>query len=102
MTERKLPRWLRKINLIYQFILIGLTVINSILAALESEGVKIPVVYFTYYSIFISALPVLWSKILDASKQYINDLTPNNTMSLPPSTPHSVSSQPESLQSDSV
>ena len=101
MSERKLPKWLRKINLAYQFILIGLTVINSILAALANEGVPIPLEYFTYYSILISALPVFWSKILDASKQYINDLTPNNTMSLPPSTPHSLQSQSDS-QSDSV
>ena len=94
MSERKLPRWLRKMNLVYQFVLIALTVINSVLAALENEGVKIPIEYFTYYSIIVSALPVFWSKVLDASKKYISELTP------PPSTPsslRSVDSQPQAV-----
>ena len=87
MAEKKIPRWLRKLNLAYQFIMIGLTVINMILSGLRDSGLGIPDKYFEYYCIIMSAFPIFWSKILDASKKYVEDLTPNSTIAYPPSSP---------------
>ena len=89
MAEHKIPRWLRKANFIYQIILIVLTGITILLSALTDAELPIPTTYFEYYSIIISALPVFWSKILDASKKYIDDLTPEPSIASPPNSPDS-------------
>ena len=73
--QRKLPKWLRTANFIYQIILILLGFMNTLLTSLDSV-IHVPREYFECYAIIISLLPVLWSHILDASKQYIQTMTP--------------------------
>lgn len=65
---RKLPKWAKVMNFIYQAILIILGAVNGGLTYLDNIGVEIPRLYFEICSIGISLLPVVWSKILDELK----------------------------------
>ena len=76
MSVRKLPKWLKTANFIYQIILILFGFVNTLLTAVDESVIKVPVAYFKCYAIIISLLPVLWSNILDASKKYIQTLSP--------------------------
>ena len=71
MTEevktRKLPRYMRRLNLVYKVIL-----------AFAAIG-DIPTIYFEVVSVVASAFPIIWSQILDASKEYHAVLTPSDT-----------------------
>ena len=85
MSLRKLPRWVRKLNVVYQLTLLGLTGLNGLFAVLESDNdITIPKMYYQLASIALAALPIVWSKFLDSMKEYQNDLTPNNSMEASP------------------
>ena len=80
MTERKLSRCMRKVNLAYKIIMILLGTSNGLFAALESHGLEIPKLYYVIFSVAASFLPVVWSKILDDVKQYHEELTPDQSL----------------------
>ena len=90
MSLRKLPRWVRKLNVVYQLTLIGLTGLNGLFAVLEAnDEFEIPKTYYQLASVALAALPVVWSKFLDSMKEYQNDLTPNSSLEAsPPSSLH--------------
>ena len=79
MTEevktRKLPRYMRRLNLAYKIILAIISGLSIIFAAVGD----IPVIYFEVVSVVSSAFPIIWSQILDASKEYHSALTPAET-----------------------
>ena len=77
MSNRKLPRSLRKANFIFKVLLAGLSGINVLCLALNSsDSIAIPTVYFEIMSVACSALPVIWSNFLDKCKEYVSELTP--------------------------
>ena len=76
MPERKLPRWLRKGNVIYQVVLSTLAAVNTGLTLIDSQYADIPPMYFKVCAIGLSALPVIWSKFLDEMKKYGDERTP--------------------------
>lgn len=85
MSLRKLPRWVRKLNVVYQLTLIGLTGLNGLFAVLEAnDEFEIPKTYYQLASVALAALPVVWSKFLDSMKEYQNDLTPNSSLEASP------------------
>ena len=79
---RKLPRSMRMANFIYQILTACLAGINLIFSTLSF----VPIQYFEVVSVIASVFPVIWTHILDACKQYINDTTPASTQ---PSSPRS-------------
>ena len=87
MSQRKLPRCVRKLNVAYQIIMVLLGISNGVFGAVESHGFDVPKMYYVIFSIGASFLPVVWSKILDSLKQYHNDLTPPDTS---PEIPHAI------------
>ena len=85
MADRKLPRWMRKVNVVYQILLSLLTVANSLLVVIEAdEDLNVPKVYYEFCSIGLAALPVVWSKFLDSMKEYHQSLTPNDSLNESP------------------
>ena len=89
MSLRKLPRWVRKLNVVYQLLLLALMGANGLFAILESdEDIMIPKMYYQVCSVALAALPVAWSKFLDSMKEYQNDLTPDTSIENTP--PNSV------------
>ena len=88
-SERKLPRWLRKGNVIYQVFLSTLAAVNTGLTLIDSQYADIPPMYFKVCAIGLSALPVIWSKFLDEMKKYNNERTPTPSI-------HEMESQNES------
>ena len=85
MSLRKLPRWVRKLNVVYQLTLLGLTGLNGLFAVLEANGeFEIPKIYYQLASVALAALPVVWTKFLDSMKEYQNDLTPNSSLEASP------------------
>ena len=78
---RKLPKSWRKANFIYQIILIILTFANVLLTVVNSNDPDlIPTMYFELYSVGISSLPVVWSKILDEAKIYYGTVSPSASL----------------------
>ena len=75
-SVRKLPKALRTANFVYQILLIACGFVNTLLTAIDESVVHVPSAYFKCYAILISLLPVLWSNVLDASKKYIQTMTP--------------------------
>ena len=75
-SQRKLPKSLRTANFVYQILLILFGFVNTLLTAIDESVVHVPPAYFKCYAILISLLPVLWSNVLDASKKYIQTLSP--------------------------
>ena len=85
MADRKLPRWMRKLNVVYQILLSMLTVGNSLLVVVEADkDIDVPKIYYEICSIGLAALPVVWSKFLDSMKEYHKDLTPNDSVNESP------------------
>lgn len=70
---RKLPKSMRRANLVYKVIMGCLAGINLIFASLSF----VPSQYFEVCSVLTSAFPVVWSYILDAAKQYEEEATPS-------------------------
>ena len=98
---RKLPRSLRKANLVYKFVMALLTGMNITLLALNnSSEITIPSVYFEVISVLATSFPLVWSKILDSCKDYEDELTPNTSLetTMEPEERHT----PESTQSNPV
>lgn len=89
MAERKLPKSVRKLNVVYQILLALLGVTNSLLLVIESsDEVTIPKIYYEICSIALAGLPIVWSKFLDSMKEYHNNLTPNDSINeSPPNSP---------------
>ena len=79
MTEevktRKLPRYMRRLNLVYKVILALISGVSIVFAAIGD----IPTIYLEVVSVVASAFPIIWSQILDASKEYHAALTPSDT-----------------------
>ena len=92
-SERKLPRWLRKGNAIYQVFLSTLAAVNTGLTLIDSQYVDIPPMYFKVCAIGLSALPVIWSKFLDEMKKYGDERTPTPSV-------HELASENESQRSE--
>ena len=91
MAERKLPRWMRKMNIGYQILMSLLAAVNFGLSMWEQDGDKVPKVHLKICSILAAMLPVVWSKILDSAKEYQHDLTPSP--SIQPDSPSARTSQ---------
>ena len=75
MGEKKIPKPIRKLNLAYKVImamLAGLSLIFSAFADIDP-------IYYKVVSVFSSAFPVIWSQILDATKTYTAEETPEST-----------------------
>ena len=80
MGEKKIPKPIRKLNLAYKVImamLAGLSLIFSAFADIDP-------IYYKVVSVFSSAFPVIWSQILDATKTYEAEATPDHTSPKPP------------------
>ena len=87
-ATRKLPRSVRKANLIYKWIMGILSGLNVALLALNnSDSVHNPSIYFEIISVAATSFPILWSKLLDSLKEYENDLTPTPSVASPSVSP---------------
>lgn len=81
MTQvKKLPRYMRRLNFIYKILMIALSVVNTGLIVLDWGNN----VYYEVFCAVSTLLPVFWSKLLDETKIYIEDLTPNITPEISP------------------
>ena len=79
-SVRRLPRSLRKANVVYQFLMGLLSGTSFFLASLNaSSEINISPLYFQIVSVLASAVPIVWSKFLDAMKDYEQELTPHST-----------------------
>ena len=100
MSERKLPRWIRKLNIVYQLILTFLGCANFVLTYLDgSTSLDVPKVYFEICASLLAIIPVVWSKFLDTMKQYQAELTPDNTISVSSQSSHTPPPSPSSVNS---
>ena len=77
---RKLPKPWRKANEIFQIGMLFLSFANAILVVVNSETNNIPTMYFEIYAVVISALPTLWSRMLDEVKVFEEMKTPHTTI----------------------
>ena len=59
-------------NLAYKVIMAILAGVSLMLATMTDTDT----LYYQFVSVFSSAFPVVWSQVLDASKEYINEETP--------------------------
>ena len=89
-TTRKLSKPMRVANYIYQVLMGILAGVSFMLTQFD----EIPKVFYEIVAVFSSAFPIVWSKILDASKQYHEQRTPPYS---PADTPHTDSPQPPSV-----
>lgn len=71
---RKLSKRMRVANYIYQIITSLISGASLGLTVLNTEGT--PKIFYEIVSICGTAFPVVWSKILDASKEYYEQATP--------------------------
>ena len=92
MAQRKLSKTMRKMNLAYKVIMALLAGVSLMLATLTDTNE----IYYQFVSVFSSAFPVVWSQVLDASKEYINEETPT-TLSPASNTPKADSPHPHDL-----
>lgn len=73
---RKLPVFWRKMNVLYQFLMILIAFANVILTVVDAnDNTTIPKLYFQIYSCVISLSFVAWNRMLDAVKEYQDTLT---------------------------
>ena len=84
MAQRKLSKTMRKMNLAYKVIMALLAGVSLMLATLTDTDA----IYYKFVSVFSSAFPVVWSQVLDASKEYQSEETPT-TLSPASNTPKS-------------
>ena len=83
--SRKLPRWVRKINLGYKIAMCTLSAANLVLSLLNGyDDITIPNQYFEILSVLLGIAPVIWNGWLDSLKEYHNDLTSTTTTPLTP------------------
>ena len=75
MGEKKIPKPIRKLNLAYKVVMAMLAGLSLIFSAFT----EIHPIYYKVVSVFSSAFPVIWSQILDATKTYEAEQTPNDT-----------------------
>ena len=69
---RKLPRFWRKANVGFQFFMILLSFANVIMTVVDADDdTNIPKLYFQIYSCVISLGFVVWNKMLDSVKEYV-------------------------------
>ena len=80
---RKLTKNMRRANYVYQILMSVVAGVNFILSTLT----QVPIEYYQIFSVITAAFPVIWTKILDASKQYESEQTPQ--VHSPADTPHS-------------
>ena len=98
---RKLPRSVRKANLIYKWVMGILSGLNVALLALNnSDSITIPSLYFEIISVAATSFPILWSKLLDSLKEYEQELTPTPSVASPTVSP--AASVESSVSVDSV
>ena len=88
VTHRKLSKPMRIANYVYQVLMALLAGVSFILIQIQDT----PKMYYEIVSVFSSAFPIIWSKILDASKQYHEQRTP----------PYSPADSPQPTSTDSV
>ena len=72
VRQRKLSKTMRKMNLAYKVIMAILAGVSLMLATLTDTNE----IYYQFVSVFSSAFPIVWSQILDASKEYESEQTP--------------------------
>ena len=89
-TTRKLSKPMRVANYIYQVLMGILAGVSFMLTQFD----EIPKVFYEIVAVFSSAFPIVWSKILDASKHYHEQQTPPYS---PADTPHTDSPQPPTV-----
>lgn len=94
-SARKLSKPMRVANYIYQIITAILAGASFILTQFE----EVPKMFYEVVAIFSSAFPVVWSKILDASKDYHEQRTPPYS---PADTPKTDSPQPQVMTTETV
>ena len=73
MAVRKLSKTMRKMNLAYKVIIAVLAGVSLMLATLTNTDA----IYYKFVSVFSSAFPIVWSQVLDASKEYQSEQTPS-------------------------
>lgn len=77
---RKLPKFWKKMNFLYQFLMVLLAFANVILTTIDNnDTTTIPKLYFEIYSCVISVSFVAWTRILDEVKIYQDVLDPSPT-----------------------
>ena len=69
---RKLSKGMRRANFVYQCIMAVVAGVNFILSTLT----QVPIEYYQIFSVVTAAFPVIWTNILDASKKYYDESTP--------------------------
>ena len=74
---RKLPRGLRKANVLYKVVMASLSGVSVCLTAFSD----VDPMYFQVVSILGTAFPVVWTQVLDACKQYEEEKTPTEPVS---------------------
>lgn len=75
VNKRKIPKPIRKLNLAYQIIMAILFGVNIFFSTMEF----IPETYYKVSVCVLSIFPIVWSKILDATKSYYEEATPNQS-----------------------
>ena len=88
---RKLSKGMRRANFIYQILMSIIAGVNFILSTLTEQ---LPIEYYQVFSVITAAFPVIWTKILDASKQYEAEQTPSSASPADtPTSPISITEQ---------
>ena len=70
--QRKLPKCMRRANLIYKIIMALVSGASLFLTSFT----EINPLYYQVVSIIGTAFPIVWSQILDAAKQYVEQSSP--------------------------
>ena len=83
-AKRRLPKSLRRANLVYQIIMALIMPLTSLLLAI---GTDVNELYFQITSFIVPIIPVIWSNILDACKKYEEEQTPEPSPERSDSTP---------------
>ena len=73
-SVRKLPKPLRKANVVYKILMACLSGVSVCLTAFSD----IDPLYYQIVSILGTAFPVVWTQVLDACKQYTEQATPTS------------------------
>lgn len=85
--RRKLPKPFRIANLVYQFVMIILTGVNTILVGVNASNIAtIPAEYFEFFAVIATVIPVVWTNLLNECKTYVDEGTPQTQSPIPPAT----------------
>ena len=90
---RKLPKPLRKANVVYKILMACLSGVSVCLTAFSD----IDPLYYQIVSILGTALPVVWTQVLDECKQYVEQSTPTPASPASPASPSSDISVPSQV-----